>query len=58
MALVVAALHVKAEGVPVVALDIAGAEEGFPAADHVDAYVLRLQLFFMRFPMDIHCPPL
>eukprot|EP00591_Stephanopyxis_turris_P001946 CAMPEP_0195521754 /NCGR_PEP_ID=MMETSP0794_2-20130614/19299_1 /TAXON_ID=515487 /ORGANISM="Stephanopyxis turris, Strain CCMP 815" /LENGTH=407 /DNA_ID=CAMNT_0040651373 /DNA_START=61 /DNA_END=1281 /DNA_ORIENTATION=- len=38
MALVVAAVEVRNEGVPVVALDIAGAELGYPASHHIDAY--------------------
>ena len=39
MALIMAAVDIKQrEGLPIVALDIAGAEVGYPAKDHVDAY--------------------
>lgn len=39
MALIMAAVDIKQrEGLPIVALDIAGAEVGHPAKDHVDAY--------------------
>ena len=40
-ALITAALHARDEaGIPIVALDIAGAENGYPAEDHSDAYQL------------------
>lgn len=38
MALVTEAVTMRDMGVPIVALDIAGAERGYPASDHIDAF--------------------
>eukprot|EP00929_Paragymnodinium_shiwhaense_P117653 TRINITY_DN8854_c0_g1_i1.p1 TRINITY_DN8854_c0_g1~~TRINITY_DN8854_c0_g1_i1.p1 ORF type:complete len:446 (+),score=82.40 TRINITY_DN8854_c0_g1_i1:102-1439(+) len=40
LALVNASIQNREEGVPIVALDIAGAEDGFPASEHTEAFDL------------------
>jgi adenosine deaminase len=49
MALVTTAMEVrKKEGIPIVALDIAGAENGFPAKDHAEAYEYAQKNFLQK----------
>eukprot|EP00565_Helicotheca_tamesis_P005833 CAMPEP_0185731328 /NCGR_PEP_ID=MMETSP1171-20130828/12604_1 /TAXON_ID=374046 /ORGANISM="Helicotheca tamensis, Strain CCMP826" /LENGTH=449 /DNA_ID=CAMNT_0028400573 /DNA_START=40 /DNA_END=1389 /DNA_ORIENTATION=- len=49
MALVTAAYDLKQQhGIPVVAFDLAGAENGYPASDHADAYEFAHKKFFHK----------
>lgn len=49
MALITKAYHVKkSHNLPIVALDIAGAENGFPAEDHADAFAFAHKKFMHK----------
>ena len=47
-ALVLEMRRARDKGLPVVAFDLAGAEQGYPAVDHKDAYRLAHKMFFKK----------